>query len=175
MLTATRRASGAAGSPSSPRGGLVQPDPAGRVGAPAIGLIVTGALSVVFTVFGLLFIALGGASAINDPQARDALPGFGVMLGASVVQLVLGGLIIYAGVQMRKVQSWGLAVAGSIVAMLPCLPCCLLGLPIGIWALIVLFDSDVKRAFNGQGGYGGPGGYGGGYSPQGGGYGPPQG
>ena len=159
------------------------------MGAPAIGLIVTGALTVVFTVFGLLFIALGGASAINDPQARDALPGFGVMLGASVVQLALGGLIIYAGVQMRKVQSWGLALAGSIVAMLPCLPCCLLGLPIGIWALIVLFDSDVKRAFSGQGpsggyggpgnygGYGGPGGYppqGGGYPPQGGGYGGPQ-
>ena len=155
----------------------MQPDPAGRLSAPAIGLIVTGALNAVFTVIGLLFIALGGASAINDPQARDALPGLGVMVGASVVQLVLGGLVIYAGVQMRKVQSWGLAVAGSIVAMLPCLPCCLVGLPIGIWALIVLFDNDVKQAFYGPGPYGGPGGYppqGGGYPPQGGGY-PPQG
>lgn len=161
----------------------MQPDPAGRVGAPAIGLIVTGALSAVFTVFSLLFFALGGAAAINDPQARDALPGLGVLVGFSIVQLVLAGLVVYAGVQMRGVRSWGLAVAGSIVAMLPCLPCCLLGLPIGIWALIVLFDSDVKRAFSGQGpsgGYGGPGGDGGyggpgGYSPQGGGYGPPQG
>ena len=153
----------------------MQPNPAGRVGAPAVGLIVTGVLNVVFTVIGLLFIALGGASAINDPQARDALPGLGVMVGASVVQLVLGGLVIYAGMQMRKIQSWGLAVAGSIVAMLPCLPCCLLGLPIGIWALIVLFDNDVKQAFYGPGPYGGPGnpgGYGG-YPPQGGGYGPP--
>src|SRR5262245_53422633 len=120
MLTATWRASGATDSPSSPKGGLVQPDPAGRVGAPAIGLIVAGALSAVFTVFGLLFIALGGASAINDPQARDALPGLGVMAGFSAVKLALDVLTIYAGVQMRKVQSWGVAVAGSIAAMLPC-------------------------------------------------------
>ena len=46
--------------------------------------------------------------------------------------------------------------------MLPCSVCCLLGLPMGIWALIVLLDNDVKQVFNGggpPGGYGGPGGY----------------
>ena len=59
-------------------------------------------------------------------------------------------------------------MAGAIVAMLPCSGCCLLGLPIGIWAIIVLIDSDVKRAFNGgAGGYGGPaGGYDTDYPPQ---------
>ena len=33
--------------------------------------------------------------------------------------------------------------------MLPCSACCLLGLPMGIWALIVLIDNEVKRLFDG--------------------------
>ncbi len=33
-------------------------------------------------------------------------------------------------------------------AMIPCVsPCCLLGLPLGIWALIVLVKPEVKAAF----------------------------
>jgi hypothetical protein len=32
--------------------------------------------------------------------------------------------------------------------MIPCLsPCCCLGLPIGIWALVVLLDNNVKASF----------------------------
>jgi hypothetical protein len=32
--------------------------------------------------------------------------------------------------------------------MIPCIsPCCLLGLPIGIWALVVLLKPEVKAAF----------------------------
>jgi hypothetical protein len=38
-------------------------------------------------------------------------------------------------------------MVASIFAMLPCNPCCLLGLPIGIWALVVLSNEDVKDAF----------------------------
>lgn len=38
----------------------------------------------------------------------------------------------------------------AILAMIPCVsPCCLLGLPLGIWALIVLLKPEVKAAFQG--------------------------
>ena len=36
----------------------------------------------------------------------------------------------------------------TIIAMVPCIsPCCLVGLPIGIWALVVLMKPEVKAAF----------------------------
>jgi hypothetical protein len=49
---------------------------------------------------------------------------------------------------MRKLESFGLCMTASILAMIPCLsPCCILGLPFGIWALVVLNKPEVKSAF----------------------------
>jgi hypothetical protein len=149
----------------------VQQDPATRVSAPAIGLMVAGGLSAAFTVLWMLIFGIAGVAAFADKQTADALPGVGVMMGFGVIKLALDALTIYAGWQMRLLRGWGLSMAGAISAMLPCSVCCLLGLPMGIWALIVLIDNDVKAAFNGGGpggGFGGPaGGYGGPqYPPQ---------
>ena len=42
----------------------------------------------------------------------------------------------------------GLALTGCILACIPCCsPGCVLGIPFGIWGLIVLNQEDVKRAF----------------------------
>ncbi len=130
--------------------------------APAIGLMAAGGLSAVFTLLGMLVFAIGGTAVIADPEARDALPGLGVMLAFGLGKLVLDVLTIFAGWQMRQLRSWTLSMAGSIAAMLPCSVCCILGLPMGIWAVIVLIDSEVKQRFDGggpAGGYGGPGSY----------------
>jgi hypothetical protein len=49
---------------------------------------------------------------------------------------------------MKNLQSYGLAMTASIVAMIPCIsPCCILGLPFGIWALVILNRPEVKAAF----------------------------
>jgi len=43
---------------------------------------------------------------------------------------------------------WPLAMTASILSMLNfgnC--CCLLGIPVGIWALVILLMPDVKEAF----------------------------
>jgi hypothetical protein len=170
----------------------VQQDPASRVSAPAVALIVTGALNAVTTLVWMGFLAIFGLAAISDPDAREALPGVGVWAVGSVIGLVMSAVMVYGGMQMRKLQSWGVCMAGTICAMLPCTSCCILGLPIGIWVIMVLIDGDVKRAFETgysppPGGFepppGGDGqpqsGYGpppGGYSPPSGGYGfPPTG
>jgi hypothetical protein len=165
---------GETGSPSGRGEGVVQPDPAGRVVAPAIGLMAAGGLSAAVTLLWMLIMAVGGTAVIADPEARDALPGIGVLLAIGVVKLALDLLTVYAGWQMRQVRNWNLCLAGSIAAMLPCSVCCILGLPMGIWALIVLIDNDVKQAFSGgaAGGYGPPPG---GYPPPPGGYGGPAG
>jgi hypothetical protein len=38
-------------------------------------------------------------------------------------------------------------MVGAITAVLPCGPCWILGLPVGIWALVVLSRAEVKEAF----------------------------
>jgi hypothetical protein len=50
--------------------------------------------------------------------------------------------------KMKKLERYGLAMTASILAMLPCSLCCVLGLPIGIWALVVLMKPEVKSAFH---------------------------
>jgi hypothetical protein len=40
-------------------------------------------------------------------------------------------------------------VTGSILSIIPCTnSCCCIGTPLGIWALVVLLNSDVKLAFS---------------------------
>jgi hypothetical protein len=50
---------------------------------------------------------------------------------------------------MQQLRGWGPALAASILVMIPCVsPCCVLGLPIGIWSAIVLNRPDVRAAFS---------------------------
>jgi hypothetical protein len=151
----------------------VQQDPATRVSAPAVGLIVAAGLSLAFNLLYLLVIGLIGVAAVTDPQTADALPAAGAMIGVGVIALALNVLTLYAAWQMRQLRGWGLSMAGAILAMLPCTPCCIIGLPIGIWAILVLIDNDVKAAFDRGGPSGGYGGGAGGYGGGDGGYDPP--
>ena len=143
----------------------MQQDAATRVSAPAIGLLLAAGLSLAFNLFYLLVVGIIGVAAVADPQTADALPAAGAMIGAGVIALALNALTLYAAWQMRQLRSWGLSLTGAILAMLPCTPCCIIGLPIGIWAVIVLIDNEVKAAFAGGGPVGGYGGGAGGYDP----------
>jgi hypothetical protein len=64
------------------------------------------------------------------------------------IALAVGVFIILGAMKMMKGQSYGMSLAAAIVAMIPCLSsCCIVGLPIGIWATVVLSSTDVKNAF----------------------------
>ena len=58
-------------------------------------------------------------------------------------------LIILGGVKLMNLSGPALPVTASILAMIPCTSscCCLVGLPAGIWALIVMSRPVVKAAF----------------------------
>jgi hypothetical protein len=60
--------------------------------------------------------------------------------------LVLSSIILVAGLEMKRLHAYGLAIAGSILAILVS-PGNLIGLPIGIWALVVLSQRQVREAF----------------------------
>jgi hypothetical protein len=63
------------------------------------------------------------------------------------LDLFKGLFLIAAALPMLWMRGYRLAVATSIVAMLPVGPSFLLGLPIGIWALSILSKPEVKTAF----------------------------
>ena len=64
-----------------------------------------------------------------------------------MLSLPIASMIAVAAYKMQRLELYGLAITGSILAMLPCHPGFLIGLPIGIWSLVVLMRPEVKAAF----------------------------
>ncbi|HOX55778.1 MAG TPA: serine/threonine-protein kinase [Candidatus Paceibacterota bacterium] len=99
---------------------------------PAIGLIISGVINVLLPIAATLSVGShGGPIAMVVP----------IMLMAG-----MGGLVIVGGSRMLRLQAYGLSVAVSILAMITP-PGCLLGVPFGVWALIVLTKKEVREAF----------------------------
>ena len=125
------------------------------VNGPAIALIVTAALGMVGNGVGLIMHLVGRgfvppAYGMN-PEALRLFQMFNGPLGAGIriVPLALGVLVLVGALKMQQLRSRGLAMTAAILAMIPCLsPCCLLGLPFGIWALVVLSKPEVQSQFD---------------------------
>jgi hypothetical protein len=67
---------------------------------------------------------------------------------ATLITAVLALLILLGGIQMLRVRSRGLVMFASVLAVIPCLsPCCILGIPFGIWALVAVNRPEVVDAF----------------------------
>ena len=125
----------------------------GKVLAPAIFLTVVGSLGILFSIFNCATAMIGEPPPI-DPNAPEFLremqknahgPVAVVIQGIFVV---VNAVIIFGAVQMMRFQMWPLGLAASILAMVnigTC--CCILGLPGGIWSLVILLQADVKQAF----------------------------
>jgi len=140
--------------PVAPQPPYATPSPsAGQiVSGPATGLLITGVLNGFFAFLGLLGNLFASSMAtIMAEDAQEQLMEWmsgGFAIASSVLGLLLAGFIIYAALEMRKLSQWGLAIGASVVAMLPCLtPCCIVGLPVGIWCLVVLMKPEIKAAF----------------------------
>jgi hypothetical protein len=123
-----------------------------KVNGPATGLIVVAILGVVLQIVSLIFNLAGASILSNARMPNQAWANmFSGTIGAvsSIIVILLSGVILFGGIKMKKLESYGLAMAASILAMIPCFsPCCLLGLPIGIWAVVVLAKPEVKSAFH---------------------------
>jgi ABC-type proline/glycine betaine transport system permease subunit len=129
----------------------------GKVAGPAIGLIVVGALGALMNLWGIVAGGIDPAmiAEMDLPQEqREMMEKFATTVqGAgsafNIIGLGLDIFIIWAGVRMMKLHSWTAAVVASALMMVPCFTgcCCLVGVPLGIWSLIVLFNKDVKQAF----------------------------
>ena len=121
-----------------------------KVLGPAIGLMVTAGVGIAFQLLSLvmhLFSSGLQVSAGGEAAILGLLSG-GMSMVLSAIAILVGGAIIFGAMKMKRLESYGLAMACSVLAALPCTsPCCLLGLPIGIWSVVVLLDDEVKGAF----------------------------
>jgi len=70
--------------------------------------------------------------------------------GLTLPCLFVFPLIMLGGFQMVRMQTYWLAVTAAILAMLPCSAACVVNLPLGIWALVVLLNPEIRGAFYGR-------------------------
>jgi len=126
------------------------------VRGPAIALIIVASLGVAYYGFSGLFTLFTGGMMFHQDLPPDVPPQFRALIEnmrgpmAAVISLVvaaLNGFVLFGSIKLLRLQNFGLVMAAVIVAMLPCQCCCLLGLPFGIWALMVLNKPEVKSHF----------------------------
>jgi hypothetical protein len=148
--------------------------PQSRVAVPAVMLIIVGVLNLLGS--GYLFLNAVTTAVTSEDKLQEEMDAqvqaqqqVGLPAGPSpftahqmkwwtVGTALVWGLIdfagailsIFAGIRMRALRSYGLAVLGAVAACLPfvsCTGCCGFGELAGIWALVVLMNQDVKAAF----------------------------
>jgi hypothetical protein len=115
-----------------------------RLKIPAIGLCVAGAIDC------LALLVLVGL-AIYAYRAPESTHGFGLP-GVMELAIIASGTIfgvgrLAGGISMISRRSYALSVGGAICALFPCGLTWLIGLPFGIWALIVLNSPEARREF----------------------------
>jgi hypothetical protein len=134
-----------------PLGSYGYPGVAEQVNGPAIGLIVVailGFLAQAVSLVRLLLFSAVTAAQSNQPDWVTMFSGTGAIIG-SILGILSSILVLFGGLKMKRLESYGLAMAASIIAMIPCVsPCCLIGLPIGIWSVVILAKPEVKAAFH---------------------------
>lgn len=130
-----------------------------KVRAPAIALLVSAAIGALAQLVALVLVLVGAdlpwAQYKDAPQEwaefADWFESFfdASSVGLGLVSLGVAGFMIFGALKMTRLESYGIALATTILALIPCLsPCCCLTLPIGIWALVVMHAPDVRPAFH---------------------------
>jgi len=87
----------------------------------------------------------------NDAQRFGYLFGTVVSYGAAVASLLVAPVVIVGGISMLQGKRLSLARSAAILAIIPVTSCCcLVGIPVGIWALRVLKNPEVEAYFRSQ-------------------------
>ena len=127
---------------------------ASKVKPPAIALIVLAVLYILFLIVDLVgrVFNLASGEVPNfgnqdlDPQALY----IGAVIGGvvAVAFIILQVVVIIGSLKMISLSSYRMAMTASVLSVIPCVSgCCIIGIPFGIWALVVLKDPVVKAAF----------------------------
>ena len=144
-----------------------------RVMFPAILLIIVGVLNFLMMGYFILNTIVGRS---QSPEAQRAMMdqnpqlkkmyddlekqgykfedimrmGQGLNIGLTISNFLTAFLSLFAGIRMLQLRNYGLVFFASILAAIPCVSgssCCCIGEVAGIYAVIMLLQSDIRDAF----------------------------
>jgi hypothetical protein len=136
-----------------------------KVMGPAIGLMVTAGinflsalLNIGYGVFQVVMMSSMPARPGAAPPPTGVMAIAGGMYGLfALFYLIMGGVMLYGALEMKRLRRYTLSMAACILAIIPCQGCCYItGIPFGVWGLVVLLDPKVKSVFAGSTSSAGP-------------------
>ena len=123
-----------------------------KVKGPAILLIVAGSLGILSALGSIGWTLVG--SGLGTPEFAEGTPDWqkiamspALNLGTNAFGLLASCFFIFGGLKMKNLESWTLSMCACVLALIPCFGCCLVGIPAGVWGLIVLMNDEVKESF----------------------------
>lgn len=152
-------------SPNPPSNHQEQVGAEEKIKIPATCLMIIGVLGFVLSLWGvlrLIFFRSGMDQELAQILSRYPQLAEGGMdnmirmiygpvgIGTNILAMLLSAVVFIGARQMRQLRRIEMAYVAAIIAMLPCATnCCIwiLGLPIGIWAVVVLSNKSVKSQF----------------------------
>jgi hypothetical protein len=135
-------------------------DPVWRAGRAGAALIAVGWLGLAANFLAAQGLALlvmvtemNAADHAPLPRRPVSSPSFGWLPGATLT-LAVYSLVIAGGYRLRQMRNRRLGITAAVLALVPCSPAVLVGLPVGLWVLSVLADPAVRTAFTARPGAG---------------------
>lgn len=122
-----------------------------RVKAPAVGLVVVGLLSGVFSVWGLIYLLNIREDVQTDAGFAGMVKSAPMLLAvgylAAVVGIAISFLVVIGGVQMFRVRNYVLAVTASSFSFVAAVFTFWPLVPVSVWAFVVLIQPAVRDEF----------------------------
>jgi hypothetical protein len=124
------------------------------VQGPAFALMIVSIIAIAIGFLGIavdMFLIVSGLVdrlelANDEPMSVRVQIIFRTAWG--IILLIASSFVLYGALKMKKLQNYDVAKAATIVSMVPCIgPCLCLGIPFGIWAIVVLSKPHVRSAF----------------------------
>lgn len=129
-------------------------DVVGRTRAAGIGMVFSGLITLALSLGWLITNFAFGPPMPEPLPGQDPTVANATRLGMRVGQIAPPGfgilvavLAIAGGVQLARRRMWGLAAFAAFMSALPCTCGFPIGLPMGIWALLVLSNPTVRESF----------------------------
>ena len=128
--------------------------PAPASGQAANPLLPPGICLLVLSLAYLLLIVMSLPTQIAEITSRDTSTpeGMGEATGQAgfvIVMFLLQSVLVYGAIGMIRQKGYSAAFTAAIIAVIPiCSPCFVLGIPFGIWAIVLLLKPEVRESLS---------------------------
>ena len=102
-------------------------------------------VAVLFAIIAMMLILSGRADAVSDSGPKRVVS-WGKVIIILPLGLLINSLILCGAIRMMQLRNRGLAITAAILALIAA-PGNIIGLPMGIWALVVLSRREIMETF----------------------------